>query len=448
VEWPIPTTALSRKVAADSDQVVVYWGRIPRTKEVDVSKLALLGGDPVRKEPYPEWPAYSTNEEEAAVLAALRSDHLCGVAGGTFNSEFESAFAMWCGAPGAVTCNSGSSALQVALAAIGVGPGDEVIVPAYTYYSSGTSVLMTGAIPVFADILPGEANLDSAAFEAAITDQTKALIVVHADGVPADMDAISAIASRYGVLIVEDCSHAHGAAYKGVRTGILGDVGAFSIQHKKILSVGEGGVVVSRDADIVARARTYVNLGDGTRTGELGPNLRMGEMSGALAIVRMRRVDAENERRRENANLLRSQTADLPGIKPVPNEVRADIEAVYYNFIFSYDAKVTGISREHFAEAVQAEGLPLKCGFYEPLNLLPVFTKQEAWPYRLQENQTIVRRGLYGPGKCPVAEAFLDKGHLELKVHPPAGEREMKEVAAAMRKVIEHADSLVKRKAG
>ena len=407
-----------------------------------MSKLALLGGDPVRSDPYPEWPAYSTSEEAEAVMAALESGNLCGAAGGTFNTAFEEAFAEWCVAGGAVTCNSGSSAIHVALAAIGVGPGDEVIVPAYTYYASGTSVLMSGAIPVFADIRPGQANLDPEAFEASITDRTKAVMVVHADGIPADMDSISEIAAKHGIRIVEDCSHAHGAFYKGLRTGVLGDVGAFSIQHKKILSVGEGGVVVRRDPEIVACARSFVNLGNGTQTGELGPNLRMGEMHGALALVRMKRVDEENVQRRRNADLIRKQTADLPGIRAVPDDIPDAVTPVYYNYILSYDSRETGIPRARFAQAVQAEGIPLKCGFYQPLHLLPVFTNLEAWPYRLDENRASVEKGLYGEGKCPVAEAFMAQGHLELKMHPPASDREMNETVEAMKKVIENAGDL------
>jgi dTDP-4-amino-4,6-dideoxygalactose transaminase len=332
--------------------------------------------------------------------------------------------------------------------ALGVKPGDEVIVPVYTYYSSGTSVLVVGAIPVFADISAGGSNLDPAAFEAVITDRTKAVMVVHADGVPADMDAIMAIAGKHGVSVVEDCSHAHGATYHGKRTGVLGDVGAFSIQHKKILSVGEGGVVVSKHAKVVETARTFVNLGGGSELGQLGPNLRMGEMQGALALVRMQRIDQENRQRRENASLLQNLTSDFPGIRSVPNEIPEDTEPVYYNYILAYEEAELGITRERFAAAVQAEGIPLKCGFYKPLNLLPVFLNQDAWPYRLQENRESVDRGLYGEGKCPVGEAFMKKGHLELKLHPPVGVREMKDVAAAMRKVIDHVGELAEVKQG
>ena len=412
-----------------------------------MSDLALLGGTPVRDTPFPEWPAYSTEEEAGVVLDALRSGHLCGAAGGTYHPAFEEAFASWCGATGAVTCNSGSSAIHVALEAVGVGPGDEVIVPVYTYYASGTSVLVAGAIPVFADIPPGESNLAPGAFEAAITDRTKAVMVVHADGVPANMDAICEVADRHGISIVEDCSHAHGASYRGIRTGILGDVGAFSIQHKKILSVGEGGVVVSKHPEVVERARAFVNLGGGTDTGVLGPNLRMGEMPGALALKRMTRVDDEHRQRRDNADGLLADVADLPGVRPVPVGIPDHIEPVYYNLILAYEPDELGIDRKTFSDAVQAEGVPLRSGFYKPLNLLPVFAEQQAWPYLLEENKPSVARGLYGPGKCPVGEAFMEKGHLELKVHPPVGEREMWGAGAAIKKVIEGVGSLADREA-
>ncbi len=414
-------------------------------REAALSVLALCGGEPVRTEPFPDWPDYSAEEEAEAILATLRSGAL-GPIGGTCNARFEKAFALWCGATGAATCNSGSSALHVALAAVGVEPGDEVIVPVYTYFSSGTSVLVAGAIPVFADIMPGGSCLDPEAFRAAITDRTRAVMVVHADGVPADMDAILAIAETHGVAVVEDCSHAHGATYHGTKTGVLGDVGAFSIQHKKILSVGEGGVVVSRHSDVVDRARSFVNLGNGEKTGLLGPNLRMGEMQGALALVRMKRVDQENVQRRACATRLRELVDDLPGVRPVPDVLPEDAEPSFYNFILAYEAEELGISRQTFAEAVQAEGIPIKCGFYTPLSLMPVFVNRDAWPFRLAENRESVERNPYGEGTCPVGEAFMDKGHLELKVHPPTEISHVEDAGRAIRKVIENVGELQTRR--
>ncbi len=269
-----------------------------------MEKLALLGGEPVRQRPFPEWPSYQSEEESRAVLDALRSNCLCAAIGGEQTALLEAEFADWCGAAGGVAVNSGSSALQVALAAVGVGPGDEVIVPAYTYFSSGTSVLVQGAIPVFVDVRRETANLDPESFQDRITERTKAVMAVHANGVPAEMDEIMAIAEAHGIQVVEDCSHAHGAVYRGRRVGGIGHAGGFSIQHKKILSVGEGGIVVSRDREVVERARRFRDLGGGSRLNGLGPNLRMGELHVALARARLGRVDAENGVRRNNALVL------------------------------------------------------------------------------------------------------------------------------------------------
>jgi dTDP-4-amino-4,6-dideoxygalactose transaminase len=324
-----------------------------------------------------------------------------------------------------------------------VGPGDEVIVPAYTYYSSATSVLCCGAIPVFADIDRKTANIDPESFRAAITKRTKAVMVVHSNGIPVDMDAVMAIATEYGILVVEDCSHAHGAVYKGKRVGTIGHVGAFSLQHKKILSVGEGGIVVSGDEKVVAKARDYANIGGGNRTGQLGPNLRMGELHAALARVRLKRVDAQNDVRRANAELLRRQIADLPGVRAVPDGRINGVEETYYNFTLDYDPVLMGVDRKQFAEAVQAEGVPLQVNGYRALTQMPVFTDQQVWPYQLTENQPILKsRRLYGEGICPVAEAFMNEGNFELKIHPPCGEQEMDDAAQAIQKVIRHVGAL------
>jgi dTDP-4-amino-4,6-dideoxygalactose transaminase len=408
-----------------------------------MNTLALCGGEAVRSDPFPEWPFYQSEEEVEAVVAAVRSDHLCGAAGGEQIPALEEEFAAWCGAAGAVAVNSGSSSLQTALAAVGVGPGDEVVVPAYTYYSSATAVLDLGAIPVFADVEQETVNIDPVSFRAQITKRTVAVMAVHANGIPVDMDAVMAIAEEHGIAVVEDCSHSHGAVYKGKRVGTIGHAGGFSIQHKKILSVGEGGLVVSRDPEVVARARAYANLGGGTKTGLLGPNLRMGEMHGALARVRLKRVNAENVQRRKNAQVLREAIADLPGLRAVPGGRTEGVDETYYNFTLDYDADVLGVSREKFVEAVQAEGVPLKVNGYRALNLAPVFVNQDVWPYKLAENQVILEgRELYGEGVCPVAEAFTQEGNLELKIHPPCGEGEMGDTAEALRKVIAEAGRL------
>jgi dTDP-4-amino-4,6-dideoxygalactose transaminase len=169
----------------------------------------------------------------------------------------------------------------------------------------------------------------------------------------------------------------------------------------------------------------------------------MGELHGALARVRLRRIDDQNLQRRANASALRAAVRDLPGVRAVPETLRDGVEETYYNFTLDYDREQAGITRERLTEAVRAEGVPLRVNGYQALNTIPVFVNEEAWPYRLTENQPILEgRKLYGEGVCPVAEAFTTEGNLELKIHPPCGEEEMHDAAVAIRKVLTHAGEL------
>ena len=407
-----------------------------------MSQLALLGGGPIRQTPFPDWPFYGAEEEES-LIATLRTNRLCCAAGGQTVHRFEEAFAAWCGAPGAVATTTGTSALHAAFAAAGVGPGDEVVVPSYTYVSTASAALMLGAIPVFADVERDTLNIDPESAATCITPRTKAVALVHANGLPANMDAINALARPKGILVIEDCSHAHGAAYRGKSAGVLGDLAAFSFQMKKILPIGEGGMVVSREREFLDRAWDFVNLAKGGRTGQLGYNLRMHELQGALGIAFLPKVDGHNEVRRRNAETLRQGVAGLPGIRPVPLHAPEDAREVYYNFIFDFDADAAGLDRETFLKAVQAEGVPLQRNGYVPLNTVALFEEMRERPYRLPENAPLLKgRKLYGRGVCPVAEAAMAEGNIELKVHPPRGEREMADVVAAIRKVLTHAADL------
>jgi dTDP-4-amino-4,6-dideoxygalactose transaminase len=407
-----------------------------------MSDLALLGGEPVRRAPFPDWPFYG-EEEERSVLATLRTQKLCCAAGGQTVHRFEEAFAAWCGAPGAVATTTGTSALHAAFAAAGLGPGDEVIVPAYTFISTASAALMLGAIPVFADVVRDTLNIDPESVRERLTDRTKAIALVHANGLPVDMDPINRIAGERGILVIEDCSHAHGAGYRGKSAGVLGDIAAFSFQMKKILPIGEGGMVVSREQKFLDRAWDFVNLAKGGKTGQLGYNLRMHELQGALGLAFLPKVHGHNEIRRRNAQTLRKAVADLPGIRPAPAAPPADAREVYYNFIFDFDARGAGIDRAAFLEAVQAEGVPLQRNGYVPLHTIALFEEMRERPYRLPENAPILKgRKLYGKGVCPVAEAAMAEGNIELKIHPPRGDQEMADVAAAIRKVLTHAGDL------
>jgi dTDP-4-amino-4,6-dideoxygalactose transaminase len=403
-----------------------------------MSTLALLGGPPVRTRPFPQYPLRG-EDEIAAATEVIRSGNLCAAMGDQV-AAFESEFATYCGARFGVATSNGTTALHTALAACGVGVGDEVIVPPYTFLSTATSVLMQNAIPVFADVEPETLGLDPAQVEAMVTPRTKALIVVHMNGYPADMDGLMAVAAEHGLVVIEDCSHAHGAAYHGRKVGTIGHVGAFSFQQKKNLSLGEGGIVIMDDEKLASKARAFRSFGPLA----LAFNYRMTELHGAIGRARLRWLDEQNEARIQNARYLDRALADMRGL--APQAVRPDTVAVYYNYVIRCDELELGISRDRLVEAVRAEGIPLPL-IYFPLYRHPTFQIQDAYghgcPFTCPfYDVPAAERPRYEEGICPVAEAACDRQNVELKVHPPATVDDMVDVVAAFEKVVAHAGEL------
>ena len=345
-----------------------------------MSALALFGGSPVRTEPFPRYPVLG-EDEIAAATEVIRSGNLCAQMGHQVEA-FESEFAAYCGASYAVATSNGTTALHSALAAAGVGVGDEVIVPPYTFLSTATSVIMQNAIPVFADIEPDTLGLDPVDVRARITPRTKAVIVVHMNGYPADLDGLMAVADEHSLVVIEDCSHAHGAEYDGRKVGTIGHLGGFSFQQKKNLSLGEGGVVITNDRDRAAKARAFRSFG----RLPMAYNYRMTELYAAVGRVRLKRLDDENAERIRNAQYLDRELERLPGLEP--QEVRPGTKAVYYNYVLRYSEGALGVNRAWFIEAVQAEGIPL------PLIYFPLY-----------RHQTFQTRDAYGHG-CPFACAL------------------------------------------
>lgn len=403
-----------------------------------MSALAIHGGSPVRTEPFPRYPLLG-EEEMAAVTAVIRTHNLCSQMGHEVEA-FESAFAEYNGVRFGVATSNGTTALHTALAAVGVGVGDEVIVPPYTFLSTGTSVVMQNAIPVFADIEPDTLGLDPGAVVAKITPRTKAMMVVHMNGYPADMDGLMDVALAHQLMVIEDCSHAHGAEYHGQKVGTIGHIGAFSFQQKKNLSLGEGGMVLTDDEDLATRARAFRSFGKIP----LAFNYRMTELHAAIGRARLKQLDPQNAERIRNAQHLDQALRGLPGIRP--QQVRPRTKAVYYNYVVHYHEEELGVSRSRFLEAVQAEGIPVP-GIYYPLYRHPTFQMRDAYGrgcpfacpfYDIPEDQ----RPRYEDGICPVAEEYCDHRNIELKVHPPGTLRDMAHIATAFKKVVDHMDEL------
>jgi len=395
--------------------------------------LALKGGKPVRTEPMPAYPVFGPEEEEAA-CRVVRSQNLCSQFGRE-TEQFEDEFAAYLGVKHAIGVSSGTTALHVALAALGIGPGDEVIVPSYTFMATATSVLMQNAAPVFADAEERVLGIDIASARANITKRTRAIIPVHANGLPMEIGGLMALAREHNLSVIEDCSHAHGARYGGRMVGTFGQINVFSFQQKKNLSLGEGGIVVTSDDQLAAKSRALRSFGEGPMT----YNYRMSEFHAAIGRVRLRCLDEQNDARRRNADYLHNALDVLDGIqtvKPLPES-----DPVYYNFIVRIDPGALRLTKGKFIEAVRAEGVTVGPG-YAPVHRMSIFTERN--PYGLGcPYECLFRNGAAAPdAPCPTVERLCDNQLIEIKIHPPAGPADMKDIADAFRKVVEHIDEL------
>jgi dTDP-4-amino-4,6-dideoxygalactose transaminase len=412
------------------------------------NNLALLGGPKTRVQPFPPHPIIG-EEEKRAVMEVLDSGQFSAFIaapgqfflGGERIKQFEHDFAAYHDMKWAVAFNSATAALHAAVVAVGVKPGEEVIVPPYTFTSTATCVLMHNAIPVFADIQEDNYCVDPGAIERAITPLTRAIIPVHLFGHPANMDPIMDLARRHKLKVIEDCAQAPGAKYKGRFVGKLGDCGIFSFTESKTIMTGEGGMLITNDAGIAESARMVRNHGEVIletqtertyRSDILGWNYRMTEIEAALGIVQLKRLDDLNAQRVALADYLSEHIRNVPGL--TPPVVQPDCKHVYYIYPFRYDEDVAGLPRHEFASALTAEGVPVGVGYVRPLYLNPIYHENRAAAFRFYTGNARYHKGL-----CPVAERMHERDLLLLGVvRPPATFADMDDILAAMRKVLEN----------
>lgn len=399
------------------------------------SGLALFGGQPLRREPFPPFPVIG-DEEIEAVLGVLKSRQLStfhsNFLGGRKVRQFEDEFAEVIGAGYGIACNSGTAALHMSLAAIGLEPGDEVIVPPYTFTATASAVLMAGGVPVFADVRESDFNIDPEEAEKAITRRTKAIIPVHLFGAPAAMDELLDLAGAHSLRIIEDCAQAPAAELDGRRVGTLGDLATFSFQETKNMMTGEGGMVLTDDLDLAERCRAVRNHGEILAWGErreyrsilLGWNYRMTEIEAALGICQLARLNGFNQVRMENAAYLTQRLERAQGLS-LPSPSVGEVH-VFHIYAFRFLENEVGISRAIFLKALEAEGVPASGGYPRPLYENPVFRRAGG-------------RNL----ACPVAERLCATEAVWLQqVRPPAGIAEMEDIASAILKVLDHRDAL------
>lgn len=407
-----------------------------------MGKLAINGGNKVRHKPFPRWPVWDDSDCRA-LIDVCNSGQWWSV-GGTKTKEFEEKFAAYQDCKYGVCVPNGTIALLVALKAVGIGAGDEVIVTPYTFIASASSILQANAIPIFVDIDPDTYNIDPAKIEANITDKTKAIMVVHIAGLPADMDAITDIAKRHNLRVIEDCAQAHGAEWRGRKVGSFGDAGAFSFQASKNLTAGEGGIVVTNDEQVGNNAWSIHNVGRVKYGGwyhhpVMGSNYRMTEFQAAILLNQMRKLPAETARRNENALYLTEKLKKIDGIRPLQRDKRVTVHA-YHLYIFRYDEEIVGVHKARFIEALNAEGIPCASG-YEPLYRSGMFAVD---PKSCPIGCSYYGREInYSQIRLPVVERACDKEAVWLFQSMFIGDKsDMDDIANAIEKVVSCADEL------
>ncbi len=336
------------------------------------TKLALLGGTPVRTDPWPRWPARGP-EEERAVLAALRDGDWGGFPlPNERSAAFAVAFAERHDSEHALCVANGTVSLEVALQSLGVEPGAEVIVPAYTFEATASAALFAGCVPVFADIDPETWCIDIESAAALVTGRTQAIVPVHLAMTIADLDAIGDLAQQHGLAVLEDCAHAHGARWRGRGVGSWGDAGSFSFQSSKLMTSGEGGIVTTSSDAILDRLHALVNCGRQRPEAVepvpvVGHNYRMTDLQAAILEVQLGRLDEQHEIRARNASRLRAAIEDIDGLTNLRLDARVTTQAIY-QFVFRFDGGAfASLDRDVFVAALQAEGVPADGRFYESL---------------------------------------------------------------------------------
>ena len=406
-----------------------------------MSELAMLGGTPVHEGSWPKWPIVDEREIEA-LRRVIESGNLSSARSGGEGDQFEQEFAAYQGAKYGIGVTSGTSAIHVALQALGLGYGDEVIVPPYTFIASVSPVLALGAVPVFADIHPDTYNIDPAAVEAAITPRTVGIIPVHFGGLPADMDSLRAIAEAHGLWIMEDAAQAWGAQWKGEGVGHLGNAGIFSFQASKNITSGEGGIILTDDDELREKCWSFRNCGRTTTgVGYLHYNSagqhRLSELHAAVLRVQLERYPEQLALRERNGLRLAAGLAEIPGIRPLvrPPEVT---QHPYHLFMCRYDAdQFGGLPRKTFVEAMQKEGIDIYHGYSIPLNQQPVFKDRTFDPKHAAQAVD------YGSMSFPVAERACASEALWMRQSSLlSSDSDIDDVVAAAAKVHDHVDEL------
>ena len=422
-----------------------------------MKKLAINGGDKSVSHNFSIYNSIGVEEQEAAskvVKSGILSDFLgapgSNFLGGKYVKKFERNFEEKFEVTHSISVNSWTSGLIAAIGALGIEPGDEVLVTPWTMCASAISILHWNAIPVFVDIEEDTFCMDPEKITEKITERTKAILVVDIFGHSADMDPILAIAKEHNLKVISDCAQSPGARYKGKLAGTLGDIGGYSFNYHKHIHTGEGGMIVTNNDEYAEKCQLIRNHAeaaivahkDPDLTNMIGYNFRLGEIESAMGIEQLKKLDQAISSRQKAAELLSENLKDIEALTiPI---VRDDCSHVYYFYAMKHNENITGVSRDRVYDALIAEGVPFISKNYQNLHMLPMFTEQQCYgtknfPWSLNDSV----RYEYGSGMCEVAERLNEKEYLGIfMVGSNFTDTEINILGEAIRKVYSNLDEL------
>jgi len=440
-------TAVARYAGVAS---LVSAGAAPHVMAATADKPALLGGTPARRGGTPAWPVYGAPEEEA-LRGVLQSGNWFRGSGRKVG-EFEAAYAKLVGSRHCIATANGTSALYASMGALEIGPGDEVILPPYTFIATLNVILLNYALPVFVDSDPATFQIDARKIEAAVSERTAAIMPVHLGGNVADLDAIMALAGRRRLPVIEDACQAPIAEWRGRKVGTLGKTGCFSFQASKNLNSGEGGAVITDDDELAEKVYAFHNNNRARRVsgynfsyrGTRGANLRLGEWQGAMLLAQMTRLEEQSGVREQNAQYLTSRLREIPGILPAQMHAGCTRNA-YHLYMFRFDGAQFGggLTRAGFLKALAAEGVPCSSG-YTPLNKEGFLKDVLASKAYRRIYPAAVLAQWEERNRCPANDRLCDEA--VWLTHPMllGPRQDMDAIAAAVRKIHAHAAAFAK----
>lgn len=413
-------------------------------------KPAVLGGTKTFKISWPTWPVFDKTEENG-LLKVLRSKQWGRLAAKTATADFEKGYQDITGAKHALALSSGTNALFAMLGALNIGPGDEVIIPPYTFIATYNVIGLNYALPIFVDTDIESFQIDARKIPAAITKQTKALMPVHIGGSPFDIDAILKIGKTHNIPVLEDACQAHLAEWKGKCVGNWGLGGAFSFQASKNLNSGEGGAIISNDTDFYNNCYSFHHQGQSsnsaslaTGSGTRGSNLRISEFQSAILLAQMTRLKQQAELRWQNANYLTSLLKNIPGIYPA-KLYDGTTKSAYHLYMFRYNKDhFAGLSRDNFVKALEAEGVTCSGG-YGMINKGAYVTNLAKEKHYLKiYGEKRMKQWVEQTVNCPVNDRLTTEAVWFLQFMLLGTRENMEQIAQAIRKIQKNAPALIK----